>query len=69
MTQGELADLAGLSPSDYWRLEHNKSPHDVNLRGLVNCALVLGVELDDVIEDEWREWYVFDQRRLGPPDR
>lgn len=66
LTQGEMADRTGLSGSDYWRLEHNQSRHDVNLRALVNCALVLGVELDEVIEDTWRDWYVFDQRRPGP---
>jgi hypothetical protein len=26
------------------------------LRYLVNLSIVLGCELDDLIEDEWREW-------------
>lgn len=69
ITQAEMADMTGLSTSDYWRLEHNRSPQDINLRALVNCAQVLGVELDAVIEDEWREWWVFDQRRPRPPER
>jgi transcriptional regulator with XRE-family HTH domain len=67
LTQGQLADMTGLSSAQYWRLEHNNSPHDVNLRELVNCALALDVTLDELIEDEWREWYVFDQRRPAPP--
>lgn len=27
------------------------------LRLLVNCAIALGCELTDLIEDEWQEWY------------
>jgi transcriptional regulator with XRE-family HTH domain len=69
LSQGEMAELTGLSDSDYWRLEHNKSPHDINLRALVNCSKVLRVELDEVIEDDWRAWYVFDARRPGPPEQ
>ena len=26
------------------------------LRTLVNCAMALGVELSDVIEDDWLDW-------------
>ena len=63
LTQADMAERTGLSASDYWRLEHNKSPHAVNLRALANCALVLGVELNELIEDEWREWYPFAHRR------
>jgi transcriptional regulator with XRE-family HTH domain len=62
-----MADLTGLSVSADWRLEQNRSPHDVNLRELANCALVLGVEVGELIEDEWVRWHVFDQRRPGPP--
>jgi transcriptional regulator with XRE-family HTH domain len=67
LTQADMAERTGLSASDYWRLEHNRSPHAVSLRALVNCALVLGVEVDELIEDEWREWYPFAQRR-APQD-
>jgi transcriptional regulator with XRE-family HTH domain len=62
-----MADLTGLSHSAYWRLEHNKKPHDVNLRALVNCALVLRVDIAELFEDEWLTWWPFDKRRPGPP--
>jgi transcriptional regulator with XRE-family HTH domain len=58
-----MADLTGMSVSAYWRREQNKSKHDINLRELVNCALVLGVEVTELFEDEWLRWYVFDSRR------
>lgn len=61
-----MADLTGISPASYWRLEHDELP-SLPLRYLSNCALVLGVPLEDVIEDGWREWKVFDERRPGPP--
>jgi len=62
-----MAGLTGLSVSAYWRLEHNKNPGEVNLRELVNCATVLGVEVSELFEDEWLGWHVFDQRRPSPP--
>jgi len=64
--QEELAAAVGISPTTYRRLEHNQLD-DISLRVLNNLALALGVELDDLIEDEWREWAVFDQRRPHPP--
>lgn len=67
VTQEELARATGLSTSVYWRLEngHYDNPP---VRYLVNCALALGCSLDDLIEDEWREWLVMDQRASAPPD-
>lgn len=67
-TELQMADLTGISLASYWRLEHNKHP-TLPLRALSNCALVLGVDLEALIEDEWREWRVFDKRRPQPPDR
>ncbi len=66
LSQAEMAALTGISTASYWRLEHNELP-SLPLRYLSNCALVLGVALEDLIEDEWREWKVFDERRPGPP--
>ena len=37
------------------RLEVDNPP----VRYLANCAIVLGCELDDLIEPEWREWKEF----------
>lgn len=67
LTQTDMAQMTGLSVSAYWRLEHNRNPATVNLRELVNCALVLGVAVSDLFEDEWREWWVFDARSPAPP--
>jgi transcriptional regulator with XRE-family HTH domain len=67
--QADMADLTGIALSVYSRLERNTRPGNVNYRALVNCAAVLGVDVDELIQDEWREWHVFDKRRPGPPDR
>ncbi len=67
LSQSEMADLTGISTASYWRLEHDELP-SLPLRYLSNCALVLGVALEDLIEDEWREWKVFDERRREPHD-
>ncbi len=62
-----MADLTGLSVSAYWRLEQNRNRHDVNLRELVNCSQVLHVDVTELFEDEWLDWWVFDSRRPVPP--
>jgi len=61
--------MTGLSVSAYWRLEHNRNPAAVNLRELVNCALVLDLPVGKLFEDEWCEWWVFDARSPVPPPR
>jgi transcriptional regulator with XRE-family HTH domain len=66
VTQQEMADATGMSGSTYWRLEHGRLP-DPPIRLLANCALALGVRVEDLIEDEWREWLALDARRPGPP--
>jgi hypothetical protein len=60
-----MADATGISLPTYWRLEHNELSNPP-LRYLTNCALVLGVGLEAVIEDEWRNWFIFDERRPAP---
>lgn len=66
VTQQEMADATGMSGSTYWRLEHGRLA-DPPIRLLANCALVLGVDLEELIEEQWRAWLVLDQRRPGPP--
>lgn len=66
VTQQEMADATGMSGSTYWRLEHGRLT-DPPIRLLANCALALGVEVEELIEDEWRAWLVLDSRRPGPP--
>jgi transcriptional regulator with XRE-family HTH domain len=67
ITQEELARATGLSNSVYWRLENGRY-NNPPLRYLMNCALALGCTLDDLVEDEWREWMAFDARAAKPPD-
>jgi transcriptional regulator with XRE-family HTH domain len=66
VTQGELASVMGVSLPTYRRLERGQAENP-GLRYLVNAALALGVELEDLIEDEWREWMVFDHDHRAPP--
>jgi hypothetical protein len=54
-----MALATGPSVATYQRLERGEMSNPP-LRYLVNCAIVRKVELDEVIEDEWREWYPFD---------
>lgn len=55
MTQQEVARRTGIPFHTYWKLERGliASPR---IGDIVNCAVVLGAELDDLIEDAWREW-------------
>ena len=66
ISQEELAAAVGMSVTTYRRLEHDQLT-DIPLRALNNCALALGVELEDIIEDSWREWADFDKRRPRAP--
>lgn len=66
LTQEELARATGLSQSVYWRLENGRYDNPP-LRYLTNCALALGCQLDDLIEDEWRQWLVLDHRTASTP--
>lgn len=66
VTQEELAGAVGISVPTYRRLERGEV-RNPKLGQLVNCAIALGVELDALIEDEWREWLPFDARAATPP--
>lgn len=66
VTQDELAEAIGISVPTYRRLELNTLPNP-GLRYLINAALALGVELDEVLDDEWLAWKTFDANRPGPP--
>jgi transcriptional regulator with XRE-family HTH domain len=66
VTQEELAAAIGISLPTYRRLERGQAENP-GLRYLVNAALALGADLDLLIEDEWREWMVFDRERSAPP--
>jgi transcriptional regulator with XRE-family HTH domain len=56
VTQNAMAEAVGVSRATYVRLEQGRNDNPP-VRLLVNCAIALGCELDDLIEDEWRAWY------------
>ena len=53
LTQRDVYEATGMSRSVYWRLERG-SIDNPPLRHLTNCALVLGVPVEELIEEEWR---------------
>lgn len=66
--QTEMAAAIGVSPTTYRRLERGQMSNPP-LRYLTNAAILLRVDLEDVIEDEWREWLVVDDLTASePPD-
>jgi transcriptional regulator with XRE-family HTH domain len=68
VTQDDLARAIGISLPTYRRLETGRMPNPP-LRYLANCAIALGVQVEELIEDDWREWLVFDHFRASkPPD-
>lgn len=66
LSQTDLAFLTGVSRSSIQRLER-RLVTDPSLRTLNNLALALGVQLEDLIEPEWREWQVFAASPPEPP--
>lgn len=56
--QERMAELTGIPLRTYQRLEAGKITNPP-IRYLVNCALVLEVELEQVCEPEWLSWTDF----------
>lgn len=68
ISQQDMAGYIGVSIATYRRLE-NKEIANPGLRYLVNCALVLEIELTALIEDEWLEWAdLTDRTPPSPPE-
>jgi hypothetical protein len=55
-----MTEWTGIPRATYARLGRGQIKNP-SLRALVNCALVLRLDLDDLIEEEWRTWM-----QLGP---
>ena len=70
MTQEEVARATGLSRSAYIALESGRDTNP-RVRQLTNCALVLGVEpkelVEELFEPEWLEWTPFDRSDAPEP--
>jgi transcriptional regulator with XRE-family HTH domain len=55
LSQRSLAERAGLSLRTLQRIERLEVDNPP-IRYLTNCAIVLGCELEDLIEPAWRKW-------------
>lgn len=62
MSQNELAEASGISIATLRRLERGAMPNPP-LRYLANCAIVLGCELEELIEEEWRTWLALSKEK------
>jgi transcriptional regulator with XRE-family HTH domain len=67
MTREQLARATGISEATLWRLESGRLWNPPVLY-LTNCALALGVTLDDMLEPAHREWHTFDVSASQPTD-
>lgn len=65
LRQDELAEMTGIRLRTLQRLEAGEMPNPP-LRYLVNCAIALDVELEDVLEEDWQTWMLFDRRAPDP---
>ena len=66
LTQREIAELTGIPLGTYRRLEQGAIDNPP-LRHLVNCALVLRVQVGEIIEDDWLKWKALDPTAAEPP--
>jgi transcriptional regulator with XRE-family HTH domain len=67
LTQAELASAAGLAIATYIRLERGQLANP-RIGWLVNCAIVLRREFDDLLEEEMLEWHPLERRNPPPPE-
>lgn len=69
LTQADLIEATGIRRSTYWRLERGRIANPP-LRYLTNCAIVLGVPVEELIEEEWKTaWLQLGaDAPAGPPD-
>jgi transcriptional regulator with XRE-family HTH domain len=61
-TQSEMSAWTGIPIATYRRLERGEL-RNPPIRHISNCAIVLKVALEDLIEDEWRDWLPLDPYR------
>lgn len=58
MTQEQMLSATGITERQYRRLELDKMKPP-RLDYLVNCAIVLGCEVTELIEPRWLQWHEF----------
>jgi len=66
LTQRELARLTGIGLSQLQDLERGNR-WNPGIRWLTNCALVLECSIEEICEDEWLSWTVFDAAEAATP--
>jgi DNA-binding Xre family transcriptional regulator len=66
--QRDLAQATGLNQRTLQRLEFGEMDNPP-LRYLVNCAIALDVELEEILEEEWLEWKLFHPQAPDPRQR
>jgi transcriptional regulator with XRE-family HTH domain len=68
MTQREVYEAALISRGTYIAMEQGR--HDnPPIRPLANCAIVLGVDICELIAPEWKKWWdKYDKEATGPDD-
>ena len=59
LSQEDLAAKARISVRTLQRLEHREMDNPP-LRYLTNLAIILGCDLEDLVEPAWREWVDLD---------
>lgn len=67
VSQEKMAAIVGVSRTTYQKLERGTDDNP-RLRYYVNASLALRCKLEDVLEDEWLGWMVFDRQFPEPPD-
>lgn len=65
LSQVELAEKTGLALRTVQRIDQGRMSNPP-VRYLSNLALALGCELEEICEDEWLGWTVFDERASRP---
>ena len=66
LSQPEMVKHTGIPISTYQRLEeagYKRLPYQQS----VNCSMVLGVKVDELIEDEFKGWTVYSADAKKPP--
>jgi DNA-binding XRE family transcriptional regulator len=67
LTQMEMAWAIGVPIASYVRLERGEHKNPP-LGWLVNAAIILEHDLDDVMDDSMHEWYDFDRSKPPSPE-
>lgn len=66
VTQTDLARAVGIDAKVYRSIEQGSRVPRFDV--LMNCAIALRVSLEDIVEDEWRQWHALDQRATAQPE-